>query len=140
MGIPAACNTRQRRIVPCYVSYHTVENKFPSPACMSSIYDSAIAARPLRVTLLYIQYAALTQTVRVTWIRYLFYDRPEDASIALIVDTISEREVDGVVLSLPHTWKIIGHNINTCQVSHRGQNMGVAATRANEAFCQFRLV
>lgn len=65
--------------------------------------------------------------------RYLFDDRSEDASIALIVDAVSEREVDGVVLSLPHTCKGADDNVNTCQVK-QGQNSATTATTAHVKF------
>lgn len=33
---------------------------------------------------------------------YLFDDRPEDASVTLVVDAVREGEVDGVILPLRH--------------------------------------
>lgn len=36
--------------------------------------------------------------------KHLFDDGPEDASVAFVIDAVGERKVDGVVLSLAHTW------------------------------------
>lgn len=37
---------------------------------------------------------------------YLLDDRSENAPVALVVNAISERKIDGVVLALPHTWHV----------------------------------